>query len=58
MHAAVLVAAAIAVIGAVGVVIWLPARARTHPDDVADEALDQVRVEGPELTASATPTGG
>jgi hypothetical protein len=58
MHAAVLVAAAIAVIGAVGVIIWLPARARTHPDDVADAALDQVRVEGPELTASATLTGG
>ncbi len=34
MHAAVLVAAAIAVIGGIGVVIWLPARARTHPDDI------------------------
>ena len=34
MHAAVLVAAAIAVIGAIGVLIWLPARARTHPDDI------------------------
>jgi hypothetical protein len=34
MHAAVLVAAAIAVIGGIGVLIWLPARARTHPDDI------------------------
>src|SRR3954464_2189003 len=34
MHAAVLVAAAIACIGAIGVLVWLPARARTHPDDL------------------------
>jgi EmrB/QacA subfamily drug resistance transporter len=34
LHAAVLVAAAIAVIGGIGVVIWLPARARTHPDAI------------------------
>src|SRR4029079_1068764 len=34
MHAAVLVAAAIAFVGAIGVVKWLPARARTHPDDI------------------------
>jgi len=34
MHAAVLVAAAIAFIGAIGVLVWLPARARTHPDDI------------------------
>jgi Na+/melibiose symporter-like transporter len=34
MHAALFVAAAIAVIGAIGVLIWLPARARTHPDDI------------------------
>ena len=27
-------AAAIAVIGAIGVLVWLPARARTHPDDI------------------------
>jgi len=40
MHAAVLVAAAIAVIGAIGVLIWLPARARTHPDDLDAVAHD------------------
>jgi EmrB/QacA subfamily drug resistance transporter len=34
MHAAVLVAAVIAFIGAVSALIWLPARARTHPDDL------------------------
>jgi hypothetical protein len=34
MHAAVLVAAFIAFIGGIGVLIWLPARARTHPDDL------------------------
>jgi EmrB/QacA subfamily drug resistance transporter len=34
MHAAVLVAAIIAVIGGIGVLVWLPARARTHPDDI------------------------
>jgi EmrB/QacA subfamily drug resistance transporter len=40
MHAAVLVAAAIAVIGGIGVLIWLPARARTHPDDIDIVAHD------------------
>jgi predicted MFS family arabinose efflux permease len=40
MHAAVLVAAAIAVIGAVSVIVWLPARARTHPDDIDVVAHD------------------
>jgi EmrB/QacA subfamily drug resistance transporter len=34
MHAAVLVAAAIAFVGGISVLIWLPARARTHPDDI------------------------
>jgi hypothetical protein len=34
MHAAVLVAAAIAFVGGIGALIWLPARARTHPDDI------------------------
>ncbi len=40
MHAAVLVAAAIAVIGGIGVLIWLPARARTLPDDIDIVAHD------------------
>jgi Na+/melibiose symporter-like transporter len=58
MHAAVLVAAAIAVLGAIGVLIWLPARARAHPDDidVIEPALDAVAAD--EVTASATPTAG
>lgn len=58
MHAAVLVAAGIAAIGAVGVLIWLPARARTHPDDidaVAQEveatAVDEVVV--PDVTPAS-----
>jgi len=47
MHAAVLVAAAIAVIGGIGVLIWLPARARTHPDDIDLVAHDpEAVVEG------------
>jgi EmrB/QacA subfamily drug resistance transporter len=59
MHAAVLVAAAIAVIGAIGVLIWLPARARTHPDDVAAEALDaRAAADDDDLTRIATPAGG
>jgi EmrB/QacA subfamily drug resistance transporter len=44
MHTAVLVAAAIAVVGGIGVLIWLPARARTHPDDIDIVAQDQVAV--------------
>jgi EmrB/QacA subfamily drug resistance transporter len=40
MHAAVLVAAAIAVIGGIGVLVWLPARAREHPDDIDAVAHD------------------
>jgi EmrB/QacA subfamily drug resistance transporter len=50
MHAAVLVAAVIAVVGAVGVLIWLPARARTHPDDidlVASEPGATAHTDGP-----------
>jgi EmrB/QacA subfamily drug resistance transporter len=40
MHAAVLVAAAIALFGAIGALIWLPARARAHPDDLDFVAHD------------------
>jgi Na+/melibiose symporter-like transporter len=58
MHAAVLVAAAIAVIGGIGALIWLPARARAHPDDVDVIEPDPDAVAGDELTASATPTAG
>ncbi len=55
MHAAVLVAAAIAVIGGIGVLIWLPARARTHPDDIDIVAHDPTaRVDAP-LEPSITP---
>jgi hypothetical protein len=50
MHAAVLVAAAIAVIGGIGVVIWLPARARTHPDDIDLVAHDPDAVAEDALT--------
>jgi hypothetical protein len=54
MHAAVLVAAAIAVIGAIGVLVWLPARARPHPDDIDIVAQDpEAAVEG-ELAPSGT----
>jgi len=52
MHAAVLVAAAIAVIGGVGVLIWLPARARTHPDDIDIVAHDPDAVAEDALTPS------
>jgi hypothetical protein len=41
LHTSVLVAAAIAVVGGIGVLIWLPARARTHPDDIDDVAQDR-----------------
>jgi EmrB/QacA subfamily drug resistance transporter len=58
MHAAVLVAAAIAVVGGIGVLIWLPARARAHPDDVDVIEPDAEAVADDELTASATPAGG
>jgi len=55
MHAAVLVAAAIAVIGGIGVLIWLPARARTHPDDIDIVAHDPTaRIDAP-LEPSVTP---
>jgi EmrB/QacA subfamily drug resistance transporter len=50
MHAAVLVAAAIAVIGGIGVLIWLPARARTHPDDIDLVAHDPQAVAEDALT--------
>jgi EmrB/QacA subfamily drug resistance transporter len=50
MHAAVLVAAAIAVIGGVGVLIWLPARARAHPDDIDIVAHDPDAVAEDALT--------
>ena len=55
MHAAVLVAAAIAVIGGIGVLIWLPARARTHPDDIDIVAHDPTAVADAPLEPSATP---
>jgi hypothetical protein len=50
MHAAVLVAAVIAVIGGIGVLIWLPARARTHPDDIDLVAHDPGAVAEDALT--------
>jgi EmrB/QacA subfamily drug resistance transporter len=48
MHAAVLVAAVIAVIGGVATLVWLPARARAHPDDldVIEPDLDAVVQDG------------
>ncbi len=61
MHAAVLVAAAIAVIGGIGVVIWLPARARAHPDDIDIVVNDPEAVVEDDLTPSApigTPAPG
>jgi EmrB/QacA subfamily drug resistance transporter len=58
MHAAVLVAAAIAVIGGIGVLVWLPARARPHPDDIDVSEPDPDAVTDDALTASATPAGG
>jgi EmrB/QacA subfamily drug resistance transporter len=57
MHAAVLVAAAIAVIGGIGVLVWLPARARPHPDDVEEIEHEMEVVTDDALTASATPAG-
>jgi Na+/melibiose symporter-like transporter len=57
MHAAVLVAAAIAVIGGIGVLVWLPARAGPHPDDVDEIAHEMEVVTDDALTASATPAG-
>jgi EmrB/QacA subfamily drug resistance transporter len=57
MHAAVLVAAAIAVIGGIGALVWLPARARTHPDDVDEIERGLEVVADDALTPSATPTG-
>ena len=57
MHAAVLVAAAIAVIGGIGVLVWLPARARPHPDDVVEIEHEMEVVTDDALTASATPAG-
>jgi hypothetical protein len=58
MHAAVLVAAAIAVIGGIGVLVWLPARARPNPDDVDEIEPGLEVVTDDALTASATPAGG
>ena len=58
MHAAVLVAAAIAVIGGIGVLVWLPAHARPHPDDVDEIEHEMEIVTDDALTASATPAGG
>jgi hypothetical protein len=55
MHAAVLVAAVIAVLGAIGVLLWLPARARPHPDDV--EGAPPMPESEAELIASGLPTG-
>jgi len=57
MHAAVLVAAAIAVIGGIGVLVWLPARARAHPDDVDVIEPGPEAVTDDALTPSATPAG-
>ena len=58
MHAAVLVAAVIAVIGGIGVLIWLPARARTHPDDVDLAARSPEVIADDARTPSTTPAGG
>jgi EmrB/QacA subfamily drug resistance transporter len=57
MQAAVLVAAVIAVIGGVATLIWLPARARAHPDDldVIEPDLDAVVQEGV-VDAAETPS--
>jgi hypothetical protein len=57
MHAAVLVAAAIAVIGGIGVLVWLPARAGAHPDDVDVVEPSPEAVTDDALTPSATPAG-
>jgi EmrB/QacA subfamily drug resistance transporter len=58
MHAAVLVAAAIAVIGGIAVLIWLPARARTHPDDVDLVAHDPEEAIAETLEPSPSPASG
>jgi EmrB/QacA subfamily drug resistance transporter len=55
MHAAVLVAAAIAVIGGIGVIIWLPARARTHPDDIDAVAHDPDALDDDLVVPDVTP---
>ena len=55
MHAAVLVAAVIALLGGIGALIWLPARARPHPDDV--EGPPPMPESEAELIASGLPTG-
>jgi EmrB/QacA subfamily drug resistance transporter len=58
MHTAVLVAAAIAVVGGIAVLIWLPARARTHPDDVDLVAQDPEEAIAETLEPSPTPASG
>jgi EmrB/QacA subfamily drug resistance transporter len=63
MHAAVLVAAVVAVIGGIATLVWLPARARTHPDDIDLVARDgQVVVDhvdgAPRPAPAPSPTAG
>jgi EmrB/QacA subfamily drug resistance transporter len=68
MHAAVLVAAVVAVIGGIATLIWLPARARTHPDDIdvvahdgqamADTAVDGDGTISPRPAPTPSPTVG
>jgi EmrB/QacA subfamily drug resistance transporter len=57
MHAAVLVAAGIAVLGGIGALVWLPARARAHPDDL-DVIEPDTEVLDDDLAVSPTPTVG
>jgi len=57
MHAAVLVAAAIAIIGGIGVLVWLPARARTHPDDIDLVAHDPAAVADEVAARAEEPAG-
>ena len=45
-------------IGGIGVLVWLPARARPHPDDVDEIEHELEVVTDDALTASATPAGG
>jgi EmrB/QacA subfamily drug resistance transporter len=54
MHAAVLVAAGFAVIGGIATLVWLPARARAHPDD-ADVIEPDADVVDADLAASPSP---
>jgi EmrB/QacA subfamily drug resistance transporter len=54
MHAAVLVAAGFAVIGGIATLVWLPARARAHPDD-ADVIEPDADLVDPNLAASPSP---